>query len=174
MKKIFLGIFIFSCFQLFAQEEQTGGYLGDNEIKINVGYVLVGLPEISYERILSDDTSIGIAVAFGADSDIDINFVVIPYGRFYFGKKRNSGFFLEGNAGIFSEDYDEAFFNGNTTTFESGTKLGIGAGLGLGGKFLTKNGWIGEVLIGAGRNFVNTDFISEVYPRAGISLGKRF
>ena len=81
---------------IYGQEEQNdqeNALLGNNEIKVNAAYVIAALPEISYERILSDDTSLGNALVFNADQDIDLNFLLIPYGRFYFGEKGNSGFF---------------------------------------------------------------------------------
>ncbi|MEL6812082.1 MAG: DUF3575 domain-containing protein [Bacteroidota bacterium] len=147
-----------------AQEETKDALAGNNEFKFNAGYTVAGIPEISYERILSDDSSVGLSVAAVIDEDIDYNFLIIPYYRFYFGKKRNSGFFLEANGAAFTEDRDD----------RADTELGMGLGLGIGGKFLTKNGWVGELIGGAGRNFLNADVISEVYPRLGISIGKRF
>ena len=52
--------------------------------------------------------------------------------------------------------------------------MGLGLGLAIGGKFLTKNGFIGEIYIGGGRNFINTDKIDGGYPRIGVSIGKRY
>ena len=48
----------------------------------------------------------------------------------------------------------------------------FGLGAAAGAKFLTKNGFVGEIYVGAGRLFGSSDI--EVYPRAGITIGKRF
>jgi len=101
-------------------------------------------------------------VALTIDDDVDVNYIFTPYYRFFFGKKYAAGFFLEGNAAVFNEDYLNS------------TETGFGLGFGLGGKFLTKSNWTGELLIGLGRTLMNSDKTSEAYPRIGISFGKRF
>lgn len=45
-------------------------------------------------------------------------------------------------------------------------------GIAAGGKFLTKNGFVGEIYGGVGRLFGNSNV--EAYPRGGITIGKRF
>ena len=176
MKNTLLCIVVLSFFSGFAQEETTEenpSLLGNNEIKVNAAYLVAGIPEISYERILSDDTSLGVALVLNANSYIDYDFLLIPYGRLYFGQKRNAGFFLEGNAAVYTEEASRDFFESGRE-YKEGSQLGLGLGLGIGAKFLTRSGWVGEILGGLGRNFINTDYISELYPRLGISLGKRF
>lgn len=179
--KLKIGLFIVLCFGVFftghAQEETNETSAQKDEIKLNVGYLIAGLPEVTYERYLSDETAIGVSVAFSVDEDIDYKFIAVPYFRFYFGKKSNAGFFVEGNAGLFSEEYESyRDFNPNTgygnVTTEN--KIGLGLGMAVGGKFVTKKGWIAELVGGLGRNFANSDMLSEVYPRVGVSIGKRF
>ncbi|MGB5189572.1 hypothetical protein [Robiginitalea sp.] len=144
-------------------QEDVQEYPGDNELKLNAAYLLGGFAEITYERILGEDSALGVSVGFALDNSIDYRFGTIPYYRLYFGNKRASGFFVEGNAAFFSE-----------RTFESETEFGGGLGLAIGSKFITKNNWIAEVFFGLGRNFANGDFQSDVYPRLGILIGKRF
>lgn len=144
-----------------------------NEVKLNVGYLLGGYPEISYERILTHESSVGLSAGVNIEENVyKISF--IPYYRIYFGKKPATGFFMESNLALFSQagreyDNNRAFPIQTYTNF-----LGFGAGIGLGGKLITKNGFIVELLGGLGRNFVNIDAINYVYPRFGISIGKRF
>jgi hypothetical protein len=169
MKNLIVFIMLILAFNCFAQEagksESDNPYPGNNEIKLNMGYLIGGIAEISYERILSDESSAGISVAAVFDDSIDFEYLIIPYYRFYFGRKRNAGFFFEANAAYFTEQTD------NTPVR---SESGLGLGLAVGGKFLTKKGWILELVGGLGRNFVNEDIISGVYPRVGISVGKRF
>jgi hypothetical protein len=142
-----------------------------NEIKFNVGYLLGGYPEISYERVLNDESSVGLSAGVNIENVI-YKFSFIPYYRVYFGKKPAAGFFMEGNLALFSQDGAEYDYRRGIQTYTN--FLGFGAGIGLGGKFITKKGFIVELLGGLGRNFVNSDVINEVYPRFGISIGKRF
>lgn len=158
-------LFVLLCFPgicLQAQED-VPDYIGNNELKLNAAYLLAGFAEITYERLLGDDSAIGISAGFALDNDIDYRFAVLPYYRLYFGKKRAAGFFVEGNANFFSE-----------RGFESDTEFGAGLGLAVGGKLINSKGWIAELFLGLGRNLVNNDEISEAYPRAGILVGKRF
>ncbi len=165
MKHVCILVMILFCFKGISQEEPAENFSGNNEFKLNVGYVIAGLPEVTYERILSDETSVGFSAAFSIDEDIDYDFIAVPYFRFYFGKKRNAGFFIEANTGIFTEENNDA---------KTESELGLGAGMAVGAKFITRKGWVAELVGGLGRNFLNTDVLSEVYPRVGISIGKRF
>ena len=54
---------------------------------------------------------------------------------------------------------------------EKTTNFGMGAAVGF--KLLTRNNYVGELFAGAGRLFGDSlDF--EMYPRLGLSIGKRF
>lgn len=160
MKKLIILFVLLFAISLSAQNENQESL--DNEIKLNIVYTLFGVPEVSYERILNEDSSIGVALAFPIDKDVDLNYMLTPYYRFFFGKKRAAGFFIEGNAALFSEDY------------HSSNEIGFGLGFGIGGKLLSKNNWTGELLLGLGRTLVNEEKTVDAYPRIGISIGKRF
>ncbi|MBT8255447.1 MAG: hypothetical protein KJO23_02815 [Bacteroidia bacterium] len=165
MKTILSALLLFYSTLILSQTSSQSTIEGQNEIKINMGYAIAGLPEITYERVIDDGGAVGLSVAFAIDEDIDYSVIAIPYYRLYFGQKRAAGFFVEGNVGVFSEER-----NDNSSMEE----MGFGPGLAVGGKFLTKTGWVAEIVGGAGRNFLNTDVISEVFPRLGVSIGKRF
>ncbi|HET8886745.1 MAG TPA: hypothetical protein VFM70_10385 [Salinimicrobium sp.] len=181
MKKAILLILLGTGFFAHAQEpettpeEESKNELAKHEVKLNMGYLLGGIPEIYYERILNEESAVGISVLIPID-DVAINFLVIPYYRVYFGKKHAAGFFMEGNVAVFSEEviYDSFFDDEGDLQEEGENKLGMGFGIALGGKWMTKSNWIFELTTGLGRNFVNEDVISILYPRAGISVGKRF
>ena len=150
---------------LFAQQTEPDNHDGkfaDNEIRLNILYLIAKFPELTYERNLSDESSVGLSVAFSLDDDIDFDYIISPFYRLYFGKKRAAGFFIEGNGSVFSEEV------------RSRTEIAAGLGIGVGGKFLTKRNWTGELLLGLGSTLINTDKTSGAYPRVGISIGKRF
>ncbi|CAL2093097.1 hypothetical protein [Tenacibaculum sp. 190524A05c] len=164
-----------------AQEEKLSEIKGNNELKINGLYLVAGAAEITYERILSNETALGLSVAFDIDNDNFYNFAAFPYYRFYFGKKRAGGFFVEGNGAVLVDEFGKDITlttNGNngvitiTDAGEVETKFGLG--IGIGGKFLSKNGWIGELSLGVGRVLGIENDASKVYSRGGITIGKRF
>lgn len=153
--------------------------LGNNEIRLNIATSIAGLPELNYERFIADNVGLGIAVAFSLEKveDMEIRSAIMPYGRLYFGKKKASGFFIEGNMAVVGqrESYDAYFYTneGNYYTQRienSQTNFGFGAAIGV--KLLTRNGFVGEVYVGGGRLFGET--ITGGYPRLGVSIGKRF
>ncbi|MFM8741663.1 MAG: hypothetical protein ACKOC0_15890 [Cytophagales bacterium] len=170
MNKQFCLIVIFITLTPISLFSQDSVALKRNEIKLNVGYLLGGYPEISYERVLNEESSVGLSTGVNIENS-DYKFNFIPYYRVYFGKKPAAGFFMEGNLALFSLKRTEYDYRRGIQTYTN--FLGFGAGIGLGGKFITKNGFIAELLGGLGRNFVNTNVIN-VYPRFGISIGKRF
>ena len=162
-------------FSLQSQND-SNGLLGNNELKLNALSTLGGYFEASYDYILNDESSFGISGGFSFDTDIDYDFMIVPNYRFFFGKKPTAGFFIEANMAIFSQEEQRsgAIF-GNVSANNGRSYMGFGAGLVIGGKFIsTKNGFVGELFAGGGRNFLNKDFIDSGYPRAGISIGKRF
>ncbi|WP_113661201.1 hypothetical protein [Pedobacter nanyangensis] len=166
----------------FAQEnakESEEKVTGKNEIRFNLLNTIIGIPEISYERMFNDNTGAGISVLARIYDDLDYNFGVIPYYRIYFGNaKRASGFFIEANAAFMQLDDDKYYIwtdgKGNWSSVPSDkTVSSFGIGAAAGGKFLTKSGFVGEAYFGLGRLF-NKNAGSEAYPRIGITIGKRF
>jgi len=193
MKKLLLmGLLIASSFASFAQEADTIkkaiqkdaesiGHGGVNEIKFNLLYAILGMPEVSYERILADNMGVGASLFVGLDDKVDYKFGFTPHFRVYFGTQKANGFFIEANATVLTTNgYD--YYEGSYSS-QSGTKINyieqnstnFGMGASVGRKFLTRNGFLGEAFLGVGRLFGNrTPYVSEAYPRLGITLGKRF
>lgn len=155
---------------------------GNNEIKINLLTSVLALPEINYERLLADNMGVGLALSFGVGNEDDFSeykFLAIPHYRVYFGKKNAAGLFIEGNAALASvrdDDYT-LYFNPMNNTYSSlnsnKSSFNFGLGAAIGAKFLTRNGFLGEIYAGAGR-FLGNNRTIEAYPRLGITLGKRF
>ena len=186
MKKsiCFLSI-ILSVYSLSAQDSSTPINVSiedKNEIKLNALSLVLGAFDVTYERILNEESALGMNVFIPFDDDIstDINFYVSPYYRLYFGKKSASGFFVEGfgllssvNVSedfIFIDQFDDPVF---TSSEDSGLEFALGVG--LGGKWLTKSGFIAELNLGIGRNFIKvSDTDDSIVGKVGISLGYRF
>lgn len=162
-----------------AQESATDNlaenpYAKSNEIKLNALYLIAGAFDLSYERNLNSESSVGLNVFIPFDDGIRDNtkYYVSPYYRFFFGKKYAAGFFAEG------------FLNLNSTSRESISfapsdndkfYTDFGLGVGLGGKWVTKSGFIFELNAGIGRNLFNADKTdNEIIGKVGISLGYRF
>jgi len=159
-------------YSLSAQDKKdtTSKSLGSqHEVKINTVFALLSLPEISYERILNEKSSVGLSVGFGANKeDLDLDFFLLPYYRFFFEQKKNAaGFFIEGNLIYFKE----------TSKFqqeiEDLPKIGFGVGAAVGYKLLDNNGLVIDFTAGLGKNFNDKNYLSSYFPRFGISIGKR-
>lgn len=166
MKKLITTLAVICSSLAFSQSE-------NNEFKVNILYTAIGMPELSYERLISDNSSLGASVAFSLDKkeDMDLRFSFTPYYRMFFGQKKAAGFFIEANS-IVINYVDTIYYNASTNTYETKTGLGLGLGAAAGAKFLTKNNLIGEVYGGVGRVFGDNSL--GAYPRFGITLGKRF
>lgn len=176
------------CLSLNAQEtEGTVGYNPGknlmtphklNEVKLNMGTTIILLhPEITYERILSEDFSVGTALGFTAGSmreEYPIKLILLPYARWFFGgsalnqQKYAAGFFVEVNLAILNGEFEELdILNENQNPSD---QTGFGVGIAGGWKYLSSNNWVGEIYMGLGREFIH----DSGYPRLGLSIGKRF
>ncbi len=156
-----------------------------NEIKGNAISLVFGYPEFSYERILNNESSIGVSIGFAADKNIDTKFTLSPYYRFYFGKKPAAGFFVEGFAMVRSiklqknyyySNYNDPSYYEHYVKDESYTDFALG--FGLGSKWITKKGFLFEINAGIGRNLTNSDkndfYDLTIVGKGGITVGYRF
>lgn len=176
MKATILSIFFAFVYTLnvSAQESFTSGNEGNNELKVNLFYVVLETVELDYERILNQNFSVGLAANYWFNDNSDYNFMALPYFRFYPSDKlRASGFFIEGNMAVIGYDQFTGGWRDGIYTEEWDSRVGFGGGIAAGGKFMSKSGFFGEVFGGVGRIFHDLNF-PDIYPRAGISIGKRF
>ena len=183
--KLFIGITLFTTV-LFSQNQAENKDLTNtenqskqnfNELKLNWLFLIFGSLEIAYERTLSDESAIGISGYYAIDKDFNaLNYYISPYYRFYFGKKYAQGLFVEGFAMLNSYDnetflYDDGFFDEILTEEKTDFALGVG----LGGKWVMKKGFISEVGVGVGRNYFNSnDTRFRLVGKAVVALGYRF
>lgn len=167
------------------KKSEVIGHGGNNELKLNLLMTVIGVPEITYERLIGDNMGLGATVGISLDDNIDYRFAIMPHFRLYFGNKKANGFFIEGNAALLgtrSEIYDYlessyyppgGYYHGGYYSRNGKTSTNFGLGAAVGGKFLTRNGFLGEAFLGVGRVFGERRYIEE-YPRIGITIGKRF
>lgn len=148
-----------------------------SEIKLNA-FNLIGFKflDITYENILTDQGSAGVAVLVNLDKDGNFDeyrtFSLTPFYRQFFSKGYGKGFFVEA-FGMFNQGqtYNYDFFSSDD---EYDTYSDVALGIAVGGKFINRKGFIAEVYAGIGRNFLNTDVSPEIVGRGGISLGFLF
>ncbi len=138
-----------------AQKVLTEGPL--NEVKINLPMALAGNIELSYDRILLEDLSLGVAASAAWEDSYPYKYAVVPYTRWFFWKHRGqdefpgAGFFIEVNAGFFGCKYTKNYtvsngLNGGLNIdSKDANGLGAGLGLGIGWKWISKSGFVGEI-----------------------------
>lgn len=175
MKKIILLVVLSLGLNSFAQEQEIPDFKR-NELKGNAAYLLAGIFEGTYERLLNDESGLGISAAFSLANDSDLKFAITPYYRFYFGKKPAAGFFAEG-FGMLNQVDDFVYENSNDSSGEVKTITDFAFGLGAGSKWISRRGVIFEISAGVGRNLFseyndNRDY--EFIGRGSITIGYRF
>lgn len=146
-----------------------------NELKLNGLYLVLGAFDVTYERTINEESAFGLNVFLPFDDDVndDINYYISPYYRFYFGNKYAAGFFVEGFGMLNSTNEYNYLIGSNTSRKENITDFALG--IGLGGKWITKSGFIGELNLGFGRNLFNNDrYDYEIIGKVGITIGYRF
>lgn len=183
MKKVILLLSVCIASLGYSQEKDVKSF-PQNEIKGNAAYLLGAFPEFSYERILNDESSVGVSLGFSIDETITTTFELTPYYRHFFGKKPAAGFYAEGFTMINSVSpehykylYDPATGN-STTTYHKDSYTNFAVGFGLGGKWVSKKGFVFEIGAGIGRNLTNSvknDYNDLTFVgRGGIIFGYRF
>ena len=178
MKKIILLIALILSGISIAQESETKDEFKKNELKGNALFLVLGSFDVSYERILNEESGLGISVNMPFDkNNWDINYAFTGYYRYYFGKKPAAGFF--GEAFGMLNNVDDYVYEESPTeyTYEPKTLTDFALGIGLGGKWVTKKGLLLEINAGVGRNLFNNQYDDRDYEligRAGITVGYRF
>lgn len=174
MRTLFLIVTTILLAQQGSSQERTGNNAKKNEIRLNTLYLPAGYAELTYERALARKSALGLAVggflgSQGQNYATDIltsDFSLLPYYRYYFGKRTTTGFFIENNYNLFYRKFIEE------------PKYGVGIGLALGAKFNVKNSWSIGLVAGGGANISQEPCSSlcfpDMYPRLGIAIGKRF
>ena len=178
MKKLFILMCLSSFLSGFSQEKDTVDFKR-NELKGNALLLVIGAGEFTYERLLNEESGVGVSLFFNYDDQFYTNFSLTPFYRFYFSKKPAAGFFVEGFGMLNSyESYvynNNSYDSNNSYNFNVENRTDFALGFGLGSKWITKKGFLFEINAGVGRNLFNSnDTDNEIVGRGGITLGYRF
>ncbi len=181
MKKLLTTALIISVVCLGQSQDISNDSQPRDEFKINAfNLIAFTYMDLSYERLLHEEASLGVSVLFNVGNDNEIldyfrNFSITPYYRQYFSKQYAEGFFVEGFGMLNSgEDYYYSFDDQGNETNSGETYTDFALGISVGGKFVTKRGFIAEIYTGLGRNLLGDETAPEIVSRGGISLGYRF
>lgn len=178
MKKVALGFMLLIAVSSYSQD-LTNEDQDRHEITLN-GLTLIAVEwlDVSYHYLINEESSFGVNIQFGLDEDATIDsfrkFSLTPNYRQYFSKKYAQGFYVEGFASLIhyrSDVYDDDFNSFPNFREEDLTDLGLG--ISVGGKFLTKRGFVADIFLGVGR-YLSDRADLEAFARFGISLGYRF
>lgn len=162
-----------------------------NELSLNVFNILVfGAIDGSYERILSDHSSVSLGIFSkkinkneGEDFDLSKayskEFSLTTKFKYFFQERNTAwGFYAEGFAmysdGINDKEVEITSPEGETTTEEVDVEYtDVAIGVGIGGKFVAKKGFLIDLSFGLGRNMFNRDS-PDLVVVPNINVGYRF
>lgn len=159
-----------------------------HELKINAfNLIAFSALDVSYEKLVNANSSYGVSLFYnfseiGNTLEFNKRFSLTPYYRWFFSESQFArGFFVEGFGMFNNFENNDSDYDYNTGRFLEYTenRLAFALGISVGGKFITKQGFITEVHLGIGRNLITQEterYFSEadIVGRFGISLGYRF
>ncbi len=185
MKNILFILVLLLTFSSYAQIEINEPVEKKNEVYLNA-FNLIAFKwfDVSYEYLINEEASIGVSALVSLDEDslgYDSyrKFSITPYYRHFFSKNYAQGFFMEAFTMINSgENYDYWYVYDEINDIynegeDENNYTDMAFGISVGGKFVSKRGFVGEVHAGVGRNLFN-DQSPEVIGRGAISFGYRF
>lgn len=176
MKKQMLLVLLLSLtIKSFSQDDDNTNQTGKTELKFNVfNFIVLNSIDGTAEFLINEESSFGISafVSLGDTDDIDFvrNFSITPYYRQFFSRRYAQGFFVEGFGMIVNRE--DNFFDDFGENEEDQTTAALGVS--VGGKFLTRGGFIAEIFVGVGRTLSSNDNFEGFVSRGGINLGYRF
>ena len=174
MKKTLLSVMmVLSLHISFAQNApQESSTFRKSDLLFDPFWLIGGLAfNASYERILSEDSGLGVNAIFGFGDSLDDFTQISPYYRAYFGSRYASGFYIEGFIPItVKKDYEWDIYGNESASSVSRTTGGVG--FGLGGKWVAKKKFVFDLNIGIGRKFIgNPAADDEVTGKGMIGIG---
>ena len=191
-KNLFTVLILCISISAFAQEsdkKETEAKIKKSEVKLNAFNIIIFKSiDFSYEYLLDSESSVGISVLINLNDFSDDEyygpyyneaFAITPYYRHFFSRKYATGFFMEA-FGMYNQQkyYVYNYDNGSDpgTNSSESTSNNFALGISLGGKFVSKKGFLFEFFMGVGRNIAisNRDAAADFVPRMGASIGYRF
>ncbi len=195
--KLLLPLFLFASLLTFSQgintetettssEEVYKREIAKNELSIGAfNLVAFGALDIAYERIINQNSSWAVE-GFVLALDKDNDNVGEPYAKdysitgkykYFFSDRTAWGFYVNGLAMLSSGEYtryediliDDYYISRNTTKNYTDFALGFG----LGGKFVSKQGFFLDLSTGIGRNLFSEESPT-IVGQFNVNLGFRF
>lgn len=189
-KLILLALTFLGITKICAQSEaSTSTSERKNDVLISpIELIASPLLNVSYERVFRENMGVGVngMFYFGNNDRYDDSAFsqILPFYRMYFGKKYGAGFFVEGFVPITStKDYYYNYVYNEYGSFsynEPKRRTTVGIGIGLGGKWVTRNNIVFEVSGGLARrfgsNYDNYDFYDgdNLTGKGMLGIGYRF
>lgn len=189
MRKIFSPAFLFIFLISFSLQAQTPGdtlYKRDiakNELSINAfNLVVFGAIDVAYERIIDPNSSWsveGFILALNRESEnADYIFTrsasLTGKYKYFFGDRSAWGFYVNGMAMLSTgEYYDETLDSWGNYIRVDKNYTDLALGFGLGGKWVSKQGFFLDLNTGIGRNLLNSDS-PVIVGQFNVNVGKRF
>ncbi len=154
-----------------------------NEIKLGALKMIGGpILDLEYERILTGYSSLGMnMVADLGDNNYLYDFSLTPYFRMYFTQSKEygtKGFFAQAFMGYYAGKDYVYNYNGPGYPYYPVEKEvnwnSFGAGLGIGTKWVNKQGFVFQLVIGIGRNFIDNGYAEQILFQGDAYIGYRF
>lgn len=188
MKKIIYFVLITISFSSFAQiqvtavEEAKKSMVPKNEFKIDAfDLAFLSTLDISYERVDNSSIGYGASLLLGLNEEDIRNekLAITPFFRMYFFDKTDygaKGFFAEVYSKFVFGELSDIYYDSFSSTYKESNNefFDISLGMGLGWKWVSKNGFILDVSLGGGRYLGIDENSPEFSLRGGVSLGYRF
>lgn len=161
-----------------------------NELRTDVVGLAMSRVNLTYERFLSKNFSVGLSGIFSGNKknkdDFDSGNVgsftkteLIPFVRYNLSQGARSFYFAEVFLDANSGDYREILLlvdanNNNYYAISKSRYSDLGAGASVGYKYYIKDQFGIEFLVGGGVNMFNKDKSPDVISRVGLSVSYRF
>ncbi len=191
MKKLML-LFLLGFQFLHAQDTipKSALYSKKNELRVDVLATAFSRLNITYERFLNKNYSVGVSTFFSnskkAKNDFDqgnINsftkYEVIPFVRYNLSQSARSFYFAEIFANINGGDFREIVLltdasNNNYYEIRKSNYTDLALGAAVGYKYYIKDQIGIEFLVGFGSNMFNKDKSPDILSRVGLGVSYRF
>lgn len=161
-----------------------------NEFRVDlVSLIALSKLNLTYERFLNKDFSVGLSVYSGNSNKIDEDFdegnrntipkyEITPFVRYSLSKSLRRYYFVEvfasANGGDFRETLRKTENGSDYYLIQKDDYFDIAAGAAVGYKMYIKEKFALEFLVGFGGNLIDTDKSPDVLSRVGLSFGYRF
>ncbi|WP_291864987.1 hypothetical protein [Maribacter sp.] len=192
MKNFWIVFALLFSVSLFSQEEEEEIY--KNQFSGNLSYLLLGSPELNYERTLNKYFTVGVGGVIYSNahqklnlktaeeySNYKVNYEINPYARLYVNGTQKRSHFFEIFGSYNRAETDSGLQRSNNASgygvYDYGTRNieNVGLGAGYGYRFLAFHKRMSmEAQIGIRTNFEDVLLFDVGLVRTGIKVGYRF